>query len=102
MSEEELPGCLQSAINVEKQVWPHTANAEEWAKQWKEHLSINPEIANDEGCMVGWFANAIMAGFNTACSRWRHIAYAKLGEERDLMTPEAVRIVQNFLKSRLK
>jgi len=28
-----------------------------------------PEIASDEGAMIGWFANAIMAGYDNAMLR---------------------------------
>lgn len=69
MSSEELPGALQAAVNTKKQIWPLTIDAEEWARQWMKHIAENPAIATDEGCMVGWFANAIMAGYDTAQMR---------------------------------
>jgi hypothetical protein len=40
-------------------------DATKWAKFWLETLEENPEIATDEGTMIGWFANAIMAGVDS-------------------------------------
>lgn len=39
-------------------------NAKDWAKAFVERVRKNPSIATDEGCMIGWFANAIMRGFD--------------------------------------
>jgi hypothetical protein len=35
-----------------------------WAKEFVETVKKNPSIATDEGTMIGWFANAIMAGYD--------------------------------------
>ena len=35
-----------------------------WAKAFVAHVKANPEIATDEGTMLGWFANAIMRGYD--------------------------------------
>ncbi len=35
-----------------------------WAKSWLEIISENPGIPTDEGAMISWFANAIMAGYD--------------------------------------
>ena len=35
-----------------------------WAKKWLEIIAENPDIPTDEGAMIGWFANAIMAGYD--------------------------------------
>jgi len=35
-----------------------------WAKAFVAHVKANPEIATDEGTMIGWFANAIMRGYD--------------------------------------
>lgn len=67
--ENELDGMLALAEGVAKQRWPHTMDARVWAKEWLETLAENPDIATDEGAMIGWFANAIMAGYDTAQSR---------------------------------
>ena len=39
-------------------------DAQVWAKAWLETISENPGIPTDEGTMIGWFANAIMAGYD--------------------------------------
>ncbi len=38
----------------------------DWAKAFVEAVKQDPEIATDEGAMVGWFANAIMRGYDAA------------------------------------
>lgn len=40
-----------------------------WSRKWLEITKDNPEIATDEGAMIGWFANAIMAGYDSAMLR---------------------------------
>lgn len=37
-----------------------------WAKEWLKTIAEHPGIPTDEGTMIGWFANAIMAGFDKA------------------------------------
>jgi len=37
-----------------------------WAKEFVKTVKNKPEIATDEDTMIGWFANAIMAGFDKA------------------------------------
>lgn len=39
-------------------------DAEVWANQWLEVIAENPTIPTDKGTMIGWFANAIMAGYD--------------------------------------
>lgn len=39
-------------------------DAQIWAKRWLEIISENPGIPTDEGTMIGWFSNAIMAGYD--------------------------------------
>ena len=41
-----------------------TMDATVWAKAFVAHTKNNPAIATDEETMVGWFANAIMCGFD--------------------------------------
>ena len=43
-----------------------TMDATIWAKFWLRTIEANPELPKDEGAMVGWFANAIMAGYDGA------------------------------------
>lgn len=65
---DELPGFIEAAIRTAQQVWPHTIDAQVWAKQFMDHL---PQFEKpiDEEIMCVWFANAIMAGYDTAQSR---------------------------------
>jgi hypothetical protein len=63
---DDLPGSLALLKGVAEQAWPHTIDAREWARQWIETIGANPEIPMDEETMIGWFANAIMAGYDTA------------------------------------
>ena len=35
-----------------------------WTKMWMQTIEKVPEIPTDEGTMIGWFANAIMAGYD--------------------------------------
>lgn len=37
-------------------------DAEVWADEWLKVLAEHPGIPQDRGCMIGWFANAVMAG----------------------------------------
>lgn len=41
-----------------------TMDAAVWAKAFVAHVKYNPAIATDEGTMIGWFANAIMCGYD--------------------------------------
>ena len=64
--EEELPGMLALQLAVERGEWPHTMDAQVWVQKWMETIKEHPNIPTDEGTMVGWFANAIMAGWDAA------------------------------------
>lgn len=68
MSEQtdDLPGSLALAIAVQKGEWPHTMEARVWAKKFNETLVEKGEQPWDEGWLIGWFANAIMAGYDHA------------------------------------
>ena len=41
-----------------------TTDASIWAKEWLKIIAKNPAIPTDEGTMIAWFANAIMAGYD--------------------------------------
>jgi len=62
--DDDLPGMLAVAKGVSEQTFPHTMDAAVWAA---EYVKLNPGA--DEGTMIGWFANAIMAGYDTATAR---------------------------------
>jgi hypothetical protein len=51
-------------------------DAQVWAQKFIETQRIAPDIATDEGTMIGWFANAIMSGWD---------AGARHERERDFM-----------------
>lgn len=66
---EEVPGMLALAQGVAEQRWPHTIDAAIWADEWAKTIAAHPEIPTDKDTMIGWFANAIMAGYDTASFR---------------------------------
>lgn len=70
---DDLPGMLALRIGIESGEFPHTMDARVWANKWLETVKNKPEIAHDEATMIGWFANAIMAGYDTANSRIREM-----------------------------
>jgi hypothetical protein len=41
-------------------------DAQVWVNHWMEAIAEHPKIPTDEETMLGWFANAIMAGFDRA------------------------------------
>lgn len=58
---EELDGMAKLRDAIEKEEWPHTMDAHVWAEKFCE---VYPVF--DKGDAIGWFANAIMAGYDTA------------------------------------
>lgn len=66
MVDEDLPGSLALMQGIKAGVFPHTMDARTWVQEWMKVTGEKPEIAMDEGMMLGWFANAIMAGYDTA------------------------------------
>lgn len=72
----ELPGSLELALAVQKGEWPHTTDASVWAKEFLKRFP-RPDTPNDpfydEADLIGWFANAIMAGYDHAT----HVALNK-------------------------
>ena len=64
--EQELPGMLALAEGVKAGEWPHTIDPQVWARKWLEITKDKPGAATDEGAMIGWFATAIMAGYDSA------------------------------------
>jgi hypothetical protein len=66
-NDEELPGMLAVAKGIAEQRFPHTMDAAVWAS---EFMKIHAGMTDlDEGAMIGWFANAIMAGYDAAQAR---------------------------------
>ena len=46
--------------------WPQTWDASVWAGEWLKTIKEHPDVPTDEGTMIGWFANAIMCGYDKA------------------------------------
>lgn len=92
--DDDLPGMLALQNRVEAGEWPHTMDAQVWARKWLEITKEVPEVATDEDAMIGWFANAIMAGYDTAMMRSAkasHIAELE-SHPADQFTAELVEI----------
>jgi hypothetical protein len=58
---EELDGMAALTDGVTRQQWPHTADAAVWAEEFSKRF---PGVPKEDA--LGWFANAIMAGYDTA------------------------------------
>lgn len=43
---------------------PGSMDAVDWAEEWLEIIKKNPSIPTDKATMIGWFANAIMCGWD--------------------------------------
>ena len=68
----EPDGMVALAIAVKEGKWPHTMDASVWAQEFCKKFP--KDLAQqgwwpDESDMIGWFANAIMAGYDTAMQR---------------------------------
>lgn len=63
INENELVGCFDAKV---------------WAEKFVETVKEKPGIAQDEGTMLAWFANAIMAGYDEANRRHSVEALQKL------------------------
>jgi hypothetical protein len=46
-----------------------------WAQEFVKHVTANPSIATDLGCMTGWFANSLMRGYDE--HYWRSAEYKR-------------------------
>lgn len=60
-------------------------DAMKWAEEFVRIVRENPEIATDEGTMVGWFANAIMTGADRCGTSLREAL-------------EAIRLTQEYVQ----
>ena len=43
-----------------------TMDATVWADEWLKTIAKHPDIPQSRDTMIGWFANAIMAGYDEA------------------------------------
>lgn len=41
-----------------------------WVKAWLETIAAHPDVPTDEGTMIGWFANALMRGYDERARRY--------------------------------
>ena len=53
--------------------WPHTMDASVWAAKFADAVAADQTMTSDRGVMIGWFANAIMAGYDAAMLRARKL-----------------------------
>lgn len=60
-------------------------DAEVWTEEWLKIIKENSSIPTDKGTMIGWFANAIMAGYDRA--------YQEM-EEKQKITGKCIGIVE--------
>lgn len=58
----------KSLIGSDGLEWPATFDGHVWAREFIYHVQNKPSIATDEDTLIGWFANAIMVGYD----RGRH------------------------------
>ena len=62
--------------------WPETFDGQTWAKEFIRNVKDHPANATDEGTMIGWFANAIMVGYDRAISNTKQ-SVPKIVERAD-------------------
>ncbi|MHB1098120.1 MAG: hypothetical protein ACYCZR_01070 [Burkholderiales bacterium] len=67
--EKELDGMAALIDAVHKQEWPHTMDPELWARAYNDQRTFEGKPTEPVGDLIPWFSNAIMAGYDTACSR---------------------------------
>ena len=60
----ETPGQMLQRVGID---------GRKWAIEFVETFANHPNIANDEATMTGWFANAIMAGWDEKARRDRKV-----------------------------
>jgi hypothetical protein len=87
--------------NVEMELVGNT-DAQTWAQEFARIVRLNPGIPTDEGTMIGWFANAIMSGYDEGVrterkrgfdDRVREIAFQAAGAGSGAVMREAPDVV---------
>ena len=63
--EIELDEIEKETLVIQKKLIGNP-DAKIWAEEFVKAVNLMPTIATDEGTMIGWFANAIMAGYDYA------------------------------------
>lgn len=62
--------------------WPAPSfDAKDWAEAFVDLVKRKPEIATDEATMIGWFANALMRGWDEHARRYPPQPEADLVDE---------------------
>ncbi|MCK5128142.1 MAG: hypothetical protein KAR42_17940, partial [candidate division Zixibacteria bacterium] len=59
-------GTVTEGVQFAKASLDDKFDARTWVKEWIKTIRKTPSIPTDEGTMIGWFANAIMAGYDYA------------------------------------
>ncbi len=54
-------------------------DARDWARAFVAHVTAKPSIATDEETMIGWFANALMRGYDEHRPTTHYTAYYMCG-----------------------
>lgn len=71
---------LQSLIDGEEPpLLVGDMDARHWVEAWLRITKEKPHIPSDYGTMIGWFANAIMTGYDIGAAR----GYAQAKEEQN-------------------
>ena len=81
-----------------------TTDARKWGRAFLDRLAMNPDLASDEGTMIGWFANAIERGRSAGLSAskdkveaFNRIAEAYLQIPAGTPTPNEIATAKNNL-----
>jgi hypothetical protein len=67
-------------------------DASDWARSFVGYVNANPVIATDEATMIGWFANALMRGFDEANRRRDALPLPAGGETPETQEPPRSRL----------
>jgi len=60
------PALKDTSYKVDDRQLIGNTDAKIWAEEFVKLVKHNPSVPLDESCMLGWFANAIMAGYDKA------------------------------------
>lgn len=80
----------------ESKDFTQSGDAREWAKAFVLAVKSNAGIASDEGTMIGWFANALMRGYDTARQRYEKPPCGKGTKRFDPVAPSDVPIEYRY------
>lgn len=69
MTRRILNGDMLEALANGQGDFTESFDARPWAREFVKSVRERPEIATDEDTMIGWFANAIMRGYDESPGR---------------------------------